>query len=214
MGRSISQFLGFARPFELEIAPCEARLAARRAHELCETVARRKNVAFEVEEQGELPPMQADAGKLAQAIANVAGNAIDAVAEGGHVTIVVSRQGADIQYDILDDGPGILPPPRRRSLQAVLLEEGGRHRPRPGHLPPQSSPPTAAPSPTPTATKAAPNSESASPSRKAPFEGSRWAGTMGRGFPRDQTWMSAVVNGTGRGFGRPMTEPADRRKSA
>ncbi|NIA15550.1 MAG: PAS domain-containing protein [Nitrospiraceae bacterium] len=107
MGRSISQFLGFARPFDLEMTPCEARQAADRARALCETAAREKGVTFEVEEQGELPLMRADPRKLAQAVSNVAGNAIDAVAEGGRVTIVISRQGADIQYDILDDGPGI-----------------------------------------------------------------------------------------------------------
>lgn len=107
MGRSISQFLGFARPFDLELAPCAPRRAADRAYELCETAARGKRVLLEIEEVGELPAMRADCGRLAQAISNIAGNAIDAVEEEGRVTIVVSREGASIQYDILDDGPGV-----------------------------------------------------------------------------------------------------------
>lgn len=107
MGQSIAQFLGFARPFDLEPEHCRPEDIAGRVEQLCQNAAKRKNVTLTFQHRPPLPVMRADPGKLSQALANIVANAIDAVDGGGHVTMATSREEADIVFEITDNGPGI-----------------------------------------------------------------------------------------------------------
>jgi len=103
----ISQFLGFAKPFELEVALCRPESVAARAVELCGLRAQNKGVALHQSCAPDLPEIQADADKAAQALANILNNAIDAVSEGGETALRVYRDGDVIVFEISDNGPGI-----------------------------------------------------------------------------------------------------------
>ncbi len=106
--KTISQFLGFARPFELEVATCHARTILERAERLCQHRAASKTVSLETAVDTDLPEMEADPGRAAQALANIINNAIDAVDEGaGRVTVTVTRADGDILFEVLDNGPGV-----------------------------------------------------------------------------------------------------------
>jgi len=104
---SIAQFLGFARPFDLDIAYCSPETIAERALRLCDRPAVKKEVHLESLLEDDLPQMRADAGRAAQAIANLVCNAIDAVGPKGWVRLSVRRDDAAIVFDVMDDGPGI-----------------------------------------------------------------------------------------------------------
>lgn len=107
MERSISQFLGFAKPFELEPVRCRPELVVGRVTDLCRAAAAKKNVKITAETAPGLPEMEADPAKLAQALANIVSNAIDAVSKDGWVCISTRHDGADIEFVVVDNGPGI-----------------------------------------------------------------------------------------------------------
>jgi signal transduction histidine kinase len=104
---SISQFLGFARPFDLEISYCSPEAVVRRAVQLCERQAEKKTARLESLLEDNLPQMRADVGRAAQAIANLISNAIDAVGANGWVRVSARRDDAAIVFEVMDDGPGI-----------------------------------------------------------------------------------------------------------
>ena len=105
--RSIGQFLGFARPFALETSFCRPDAVGQRVYELCEPAAQKKEVCLDVQAEAPLPEIEADVDRLAQAIGNIVSNGIDAVDQGGQVTLTVSHEGPDIQYEVVDNGPGM-----------------------------------------------------------------------------------------------------------
>lgn len=107
MERSISQFLGFARPFELEPTLCGPRAVVQRAMALSQARAEKKQVAVEIRPGEPLPEMRADLNRLAQALNNIIVNAIDAVGERGRVEIGVEKDEGEIVFNIIDSGPGV-----------------------------------------------------------------------------------------------------------
>lgn len=54
-----------------------------------------------------LPPIQADAGRLHQAFANLVGNAIKYTQPSGAITVRAAVIDAQIQVEVIDNGPGI-----------------------------------------------------------------------------------------------------------
>jgi signal transduction histidine kinase len=107
MERSISQFLGFARPFELDPIPCEPRAVVQRAIALSHGRAEKKKVTVEPRPGSALPEMRADLGMLAQALNNIIANAVDAVDAGGKIQIDAREDNDDVVFDITDNGPGV-----------------------------------------------------------------------------------------------------------
>lgn len=105
--RSISQFLGLARPFALKPAPCHPCEIADRAVQLCQRRATRKQVGLDALCGEGVPEIQADRERLAQALANIINNGIDAVEEEGQVAMHISRDDDTVLFTITDNGPGI-----------------------------------------------------------------------------------------------------------
>lgn len=104
---SIAQFLGLAKPFNMEPGKCSPDDAAQRAIQLCERRAKEKGVEVTYTPNESLPVLYADAERLSQALGNLITNAIDAVDEGGRVALSVREVTQQIVYEVLDNGPGI-----------------------------------------------------------------------------------------------------------
>ncbi len=106
--RSISQFLGFARPYDISRGWSEPETIAKRSITFCQRRAHRKATELECVCQPELPRIHVDGDRIAQAIANILVNAVDAVLQGeGVVALTCRQEGAHIVYEVLDNGPGI-----------------------------------------------------------------------------------------------------------
>lgn len=71
--------------------------------------ARKKSAALGVTLPPDLPRVHAIGSDLGQVWTNLVDNALDAVGEGGHVTITGERRLDAVVVRILDDGPGIPP---------------------------------------------------------------------------------------------------------
>ena len=62
----------------------------------------------------DLPRVRGFVGELNQVWSNLIDNALDAIPEGGRVTVVGERDGTRVVVRILDDGGGIAPEIRER----------------------------------------------------------------------------------------------------
>jgi signal transduction histidine kinase len=69
--------------------------------------ARAKSVAIRLDVAPALPAIIANAGELNQVWANLIENAIDAVKEGGEVSVSAAVEGPNIVVCVVDNGPGV-----------------------------------------------------------------------------------------------------------
>jgi signal transduction histidine kinase len=69
--------------------------------------ARTKSASLMVDVPSDLPRVLGFGGELNQVWANLVDNALDAIAEGGHVTVAARTEGAKVVVRVTDDGPGI-----------------------------------------------------------------------------------------------------------
>ena len=67
------------------------------------------NIQIDVEAAANLPKVSGDIGQLQQAVVALATNAIDAMPEGGTLTLRASRSGPRVLIQVIDTGIGILP---------------------------------------------------------------------------------------------------------
>lgn len=125
--RSIAQFLGFARPFELKHERHDPAAVIERAVELCRRHAQGRSVELATEVPERLPLLHADRERLAQALANVVNNAIDAAPQGtGRVTLRVDEMEDVVRFRVEDNGPGIhLQPGEDLFTPFFTKKEGG-----------------------------------------------------------------------------------------
>ena len=126
--RSIGMFLGFARPFfDVQTSQCSPADIAGRAAKLCRGRANAKKVTLHVSSEPNLPKMQADVARAAQALVNIINNAIDAVADGsGRVELRTFEDQGYVVFEISDNGPGIhLAPGEDLFAPFFTKKEGG-----------------------------------------------------------------------------------------
>lgn len=67
--------------------------------------SRRQRLALEVEPG--LPQVEADGDRIRQVMVNLLTNANEYCPEGAGIEVKVRRAGADVEIDVIDDGPGI-----------------------------------------------------------------------------------------------------------
>lgn len=106
----IRQFLTFAKPFSVDRGPCVPADILARAAALCARQAKEKGVLLEQDFAPE-ETVYVDQAKLAQALANLAANAIDATPPGGKVTLRAILEARHLLLLSEDEGPGIDVPP-------------------------------------------------------------------------------------------------------
>ena len=64
-----------------------------------------------------VPPMEIDRTLLRQAVLNLVKNGMEAVSQGGTLTLTTSRVGETVEISISDTGPGISPEVGRRLFE-------------------------------------------------------------------------------------------------
>jgi signal transduction histidine kinase len=91
MTAMIRQLLDFARPRALQKAPVNVAVMAARVAELVATIAKKAQVNIEVPPHDDTLRVEADDGQLNQVLINLVVNAIQAMPNGGTVTISAAR---------------------------------------------------------------------------------------------------------------------------
>jgi len=69
--------------------------------------ARAKSASLRADVAADLPRVRGSGGELNQVWANLVDNALDAVADGGKVTVIARAEGESVVVRVLDDGSGI-----------------------------------------------------------------------------------------------------------
>ncbi|HEY1556280.1 MAG TPA: ATP-binding protein [Kofleriaceae bacterium] len=125
----IRQLLDFGRPRALQKAPVHVTALAKHVSELVATIARKANVTVEPPAFDDALRVEADDGQLNQVLTNLVVNAIQAMPEGGTVTIgarVIDRVpppyvGGEIQswmaLEVRDTGTGMDDATRQRIFE-------------------------------------------------------------------------------------------------
>ncbi|MBI2426002.1 MAG: PAS domain-containing protein [Candidatus Hydrogenedentes bacterium] len=123
MGDLITQFLGFARPFTVNPIPMDALQIVDRAVTLCENLARELQVKFHVAVPNEPVALEADCEKMAQALANILRNAIEAAGDGGAVAFTLINRTGQAVFRCEDTGPGIHLPSNQDIFNAFFTNK-------------------------------------------------------------------------------------------
>jgi signal transduction histidine kinase len=103
----LNGFKSLAAPQVLAIASIDTSPLIQRAVGTIEKGCARQNIQLSIDCEANLPRLNGDAEKLAQALLCVLENAVEAMPTGGHLGIKVYRRAQTLGIDITDTGRGI-----------------------------------------------------------------------------------------------------------
>jgi signal transduction histidine kinase len=120
LNRVVSQFLDYARPYEPDLRPRPINAVIEKALALVEANRTSGSVHIQLELHPHLPPVPMDQEQIHQVILNIAINAMEAMPEGGTMTVRTSRIESDagdaVGISIRDTGLGI----HREALKQIF----------------------------------------------------------------------------------------------
>lgn len=105
----LTNFLEFARPQPPRIAASEVVLLLESVAKLASETAMMARVTLQIQTAEELPPVSVDPEQIKQVLLNLVINAVQAMPNGGQVTLRARRDGDWIQLEVEDEGVGIPP---------------------------------------------------------------------------------------------------------
>jgi signal transduction histidine kinase len=85
--------------------------------EFVRPLAARRGVALKVATDATVPPMEIDRTLLRQAVLNLVKNGLEAVSQGGALTLTTARVDETVEIAVSDSGPGITPEVGRRLFE-------------------------------------------------------------------------------------------------
>lgn len=104
----LNNYLGLVRPGDGE-EPVDLRDLARKVIQLVRYTAVKSGVEVRLDGAENLPMVRGHAGRLQQAILNLVLNAIQAMPDGGAVTIRTEASDTTVRLSVSDTGPGLPP---------------------------------------------------------------------------------------------------------
>jgi two-component system sensor histidine kinase HydH len=111
LNEKVTEFLDFARPRTPHLRPCDVEAALDRSLELMQPEIDRRGVTISRDYHLDGRPLVVDQDLLHQAFLNILLNAVQAMSQGGHLTVSTKPgphgQGGEIRFH--DDGEGIDP---------------------------------------------------------------------------------------------------------
>ena len=120
LNRVVTQFLDYARPYTPDLKPRSINAVVEKAMSVIEANNLSSRVHIQLELHPHLPPVPMDQEQIHQVILNIAINAIEAMPEGGTLTVRTSRIASDtgdaVGISIRDTGQGI----RRETLRQIF----------------------------------------------------------------------------------------------
>jgi len=115
LDRVVRTFLDFTRPVEMAQEELDLAEIAREVAALVEPDAARRSVSVHFSSRPERVPLWGDPDLLRQALMNLAVNAMDAMPQGGSLSVDVELRARDAQLTVADTGVGI-PATRREKI--------------------------------------------------------------------------------------------------
>lgn len=112
----VQALLGVARPGQRALKPVDLGAVAADVLEAARPLAARRRIVLEHRREG-APVVEGDEGQLHQVALNLVTNALQAVADGGRVTLTTAVQERRALLEVTDDGPGVPPEVRPRLFE-------------------------------------------------------------------------------------------------
>ena len=103
----ITEFLSFAKPNPPVLVPLKVIEVLKRVTEFCEPELSRQNIVLKIEDEAPGAVVAGDQDQLYQVSLNLILNAIDAMADGGRLTVRLFRAGDQLMIAFRDTGPGV-----------------------------------------------------------------------------------------------------------
>jgi signal transduction histidine kinase len=116
LNTTLHDLLDFARQREPEIAPCSVGELIRPMLALVRPDAQKQHVTVVEQLAADLPPICVDSGQVQQALLNVLLNAVQAMPDGGTLTVRAATTGDNVHIAISDTGVGV----PRENLQKIF----------------------------------------------------------------------------------------------
>lgn len=103
----LANILNFARPTEQTMGEFDAGTAARQTMELMTLGSDERGLNVVVDVERDLPKVRGNAENLKQCLINLVKNAMEAMSDGGTLTLKAARDGDFVRITVVDNGPGI-----------------------------------------------------------------------------------------------------------
>ncbi|MCM2374109.1 two-component system sensor histidine kinase NtrB [Aporhodopirellula aestuarii] len=107
MERSVNSLLDYARPETSEFKDFAIQDALRRTIQLIEGRCVKQKVTLKMDVPDQAICVNGDAAQIQQLFLNLALNALDAMPDGGELSIAIAQREADVVISVCDDGSGI-----------------------------------------------------------------------------------------------------------
>ena len=120
----VKRFLDFMRTPEMRLEETQLEDLLREIAEVTRAQMVRAGVQLETS-YAELPPLNVDRALLKQALLNLVLNAIEAMPQGGRLTLALERRGDRAEIRVSDTGKGIAPEHRARVFQLFFTTRPG-----------------------------------------------------------------------------------------
>lgn len=108
-GEIVKNLMTFARPTSMNLEPSDINAIMDRCVRLVQHQLTLKNIELHLDLNKALPPVRCDEGQIEQVILALVMNAIDAIPNGGNLTLTSRRapHPGEIQIEVRDDGVGM-----------------------------------------------------------------------------------------------------------
>jgi len=110
-GEIVKNLMTFGRPTSMNYEPADLNGVMDRCLRLVKHQTELKNIEVHLQLAKDLPAIRCDAGQIEQVVLALVMNAIDAMPNGGNLTLVTRKasNGLDLQVEVRDDGVGMPP---------------------------------------------------------------------------------------------------------
>lgn len=107
LARLLTEMLDYARPKKPEFTAASLEDLARSVAQLLAPVAQKANVRIVIEDSRNVPAIWCDPSQIRQVLVNLVLNGIQAMPDGGQLTIGVYTENRNVIADVRDEGPGV-----------------------------------------------------------------------------------------------------------
>jgi two-component system sensor histidine kinase HydH len=107
LNRVISELLDLSRPSDFKFRETDAETVMDTVSRLLQQDAADRKIEIDVAVEPDLPPAELDADRLVQALLNIGINGVQAMDEGGTLSLRARREESALVIEMADTGPGI-----------------------------------------------------------------------------------------------------------
>ncbi len=125
LDRVVKRFLDFTRPVELHLEETHLSELLNEVVGVAWPQMEHARVEAVTQLPGEVPPVYVDRELVKQAVLNLVLNAVEAMPEGGRLTVALARRGEMAEVSVRDTGCGIAPEHRGRIFQLLFTTRPG-----------------------------------------------------------------------------------------